>query len=203
MKDFLVEQGIFIWGILLFLLLSIGCQLLTAFYLIQMLKESQSLEEGNPKLLRSWLEHFLKEESQITNIAIFVDKSIHNFRIWKFTFLQMKHAAGQLLLLAVFLAGIGACKGIVDGKTLGQILPFYIICLLGLYIHFSLSGFIDMEEKKKIIKTNLIDFLENHKPYLCQDINVSKEAENVESSFSSFGEEEEQELKELLREILA
>ena len=91
----------------------------------------------------------------------------------------------------------------MEGKTLGQILPFYIICLLGLYIHFSLSGIIDMEEKKQIIRTNLLDFLENHKPYLwgnsCLETEENKDIEKE----VAFGEKEEEQLKELLKEILA
>lgn len=202
MRDFFAQQGVFIFFIIIFLLLSIGCQMMIFYYMMQMLKESKNLEEGNPKLLREWLSNFLKEENQITNITVFVEKSIHEFRIWKYTLVQIKHASGQFLLLAVLGAGIGACRGIIEGKTLGEILPFYILCMLGLYVHFSLSGAIDMEEKKKMIQTNLIDFLENHKPYLCGD--VKKEKEELEKvPVPLFGEKEERELEELLREILA
>lgn len=203
MKNFFAGQGMLIFFILFSFILSIGCQLMMAFYLLRMIKESETLEEGNPRILRKWLENFLKEENQITNISVFVDKSIQEFRIFRLTLLQMKHAAGQLLLLSVFLSGLGACQGIIAGKTVGQILPFYILCLLGLYIHFSLSGIIDMEEKKKMLKTNLIDFLENHKPYLCGEIKGEESKEDIEQIPDYFGEKEEQELKELLREILA
>lgn len=202
MGNFWTEQGIFLFFIVLFLLFSVGCQMIIFYYLIQMLKESQTLEEGNPKLLREWLSNFLKEENQITNITVYVEKSIHEFRIWNFPLMGIKHASGQFLLLAVLGAGIGACRGIITGKTVGQILPYYILCMLGLYVHLSLSGAIDMEEKKKMIQTNLIDFLENHKPYLCGD--VKKEKEELEKvPVPLFGEKEERELEELLREILA
>ncbi|MGN0304709.1 MAG: hypothetical protein ACI4D2_00980 [Lachnospiraceae bacterium] len=196
-------QGWLVAGIILFFLLSIGCQLVVGWFLLRLLKESKHLEEGNPRLLRGWLEQYLKEEGQIVNISAFVDKSLQDFKVGKFTLLGLKHMGGQLLLFGVFLAGIGACKGIVEGKTLGQILPFYLICLLGLYIHFSLSGVMDMEEKKGIIKTNVLDFLENHKPYLLRSSRLEKDDNREVEEKLYFGEQEEEQLKELLREILA
>lgn len=196
-------QGWLVAGIILFFLLSIGCQLVVGWFLLRLLKESKYLEEGNPRLLRGWLEQYLKEEGQIVNISAFVDKSLQDFKVGKFTLLGLKHMGGQLLLFGVFLAGIGACKGIVEGKTLGQILPFYLICLLGLYIHFSLSGVMDMEEKKGIIKTNVLDFLENHKPYLLRSSRLEKDDNREVEEKLYFGEQEEEQLKELLREILA
>lgn len=201
--DYFWGQGWLVAGIIIFFLLSICCQLLAGLFLLQLLKESKELEEGSPRLLRSWLEQYLKEENQISNTSAFVEKGLLEFKIGKFNLFQLKHMAGQLLLFSVFLSGLGACKGIVEGKTLGQILPFYIICLLGLYIHFSLSGIIDIEEKKQIIRTNLLDFLENHKPYLwgnsCLETEENKDIEKE----VAFGEKEEEQLKELLKEILA
>ena len=92
--------------------------------------------------------------------------------------------------------------GIIRGKTLGQVLPFYIISLLGLYVHFSLSAFVNLEENKKIIRMNMVDFLENKEPYFyCRT--EEKEEKCIESVKEVFGEAEELELKEILREILA
>ncbi len=201
--DYFWGQGWLLAGIFVFFLLSIGCQLSVGYFMLQLLKESKILEEGNPRLLRQWVEEYLREEKQISNRAAFVEKSLQDFKMGRFTLLQLKHMSGQLLLLSVFLSGLGACKGIVEGKTLGQILPFYIICLLGLYIHFSLAGIIDIEEKKQMVKTNLLDFLENHKPYLWGDSRREGEKDKTIEEEVFFGEKEEEELKELLREILA
>lgn len=201
--DYFLGQGLLTGGIVLFFLLSIGCQLAAGFFLLQLVKESKHLDEESPRLLRKWLEQYLKEESQIINRKAFVDKGIQNFKVGRFTLFQLKHMAGQLLLLGVFLSGVGACKGIIEGGTLGQILPFYIVCLLGLYFHFSISGMIDMEEKKQIIKTNLLDFLENQKPFLWGSSHMEKDKYNKEEEKDYFGEQEEEQLKELLREILA
>lgn len=196
-------QGLLSAGIILFFLLSISCQLLSGYFLMRLVRESEKLEEEAPRLLRGWLEQYLKEEERIINRKAFVDKGIQEFKIGRFNLIQLKHLAGQLLLLGVFLSGAGACKGIVQGCTLGQILPFYIICLLGLYVHFSLSGIMDIEEKKEMVKINLLDFLENHKPFLWGSSKTEKKEHKEVEEKSCFGQQEEEQLKELLREILA
>jgi hypothetical protein len=203
MKELFTEQPLIFSGIILTILAGTALQILVGIDLARMLQESSTMEESSPRLFRQWLESFLKEEKNITNIDIFVDKSLQEFRLGQFTLIQMKHLSEQLLLLSVFLSGLGACRGIIAGNTLGQILPFYIICIFGLYLHFSLSGVIDMEEKLKRIKVNLIDFLENHKPFLCGQTETEKEEKQIEDPVIIFSEEAERELQELLREILA
>jgi len=66
------------------------------------------------------------------------------------------------MLLSVVCAGVGICKCITDGRTLGEILPFYIVSFLGLYIYFSVSTMVNVKGKKRVLKVNLVDYLENH-----------------------------------------
>ena len=202
MKNFILENGILLAMIIVILLLSILLQVVIMYAILRLVRESNELEEGNTKWIRGWIEDYIKNEKEITNSPVFVEKYVHSFRVNKLTMMQMKHLSGQLLLLAIFLSGVGVCKDIINGKTLGQILPFYIICLLGLYIHFFLSGLIDMEEKTKSIQRNVVDFLENKKAYLYQSKEV-RTHDSIEEVKDFFGEKEDQELKEILREILA
>ena len=66
------------------------------------------------------------------------------------------------MLLSVAAAGIGACREIIQGGTLGNVLPFYIASFLGLYIYFSVSGMVDVQGKRERLKVSLVDYLENH-----------------------------------------
>lgn len=202
MKEFFSENGVLLLGMIVILLISVSVQALIAYHMMLLVTESQELEEGNTKMIRVWIEDYIKNEKEITNIPVFVEKNIYKFQIGRFTLVQMKHFSGQLLLLVIFMAGIGVYKEIISGKTLGQILPFYVICLMGLYIHFLMSGFIDMEEKKKSIQRNVVDFLENKKAYLYKNNEVQAQ-DGIEEMKDIFGEKEEKELKEILREILA
>ena len=40
--------------------------------------------------------------------------------------------------------------------------PYYLISILGLYLYFSVMSFTNLEEKKKLLKINLVDYLDNH-----------------------------------------
>ncbi len=42
------------------------------------------------------------------------------------------------------------------------VIPYYIISFLGLYCYFAISSLVDVSGKTKILRTNLIDYLENH-----------------------------------------
>lgn len=202
MEELFREQWWLFLGIGISFLCSVICQLLIAYYMMQIVKESEKLESEKTKYFREWIEEYIKEEGKIANSSVFVDKKIQQISIGKFNMVQMKHFSGQALLLMIFLAGVGACLGIIRGKTLGQVLPFYIISLLGLYVHFSLSALVNLEENKKIIRMNIVDFLENKEPYFyCRT--EEKEEKCIESVKEVFGEAEELELKEILREILA
>ena len=75
---------------------------------------------------------------------------------------EVKQLHEGIVLLAVLSAGLGACAAIIDGKTVGEILPFYLMSFLGLYLYFSISGLVDLEGKKELLKISLTDFLENH-----------------------------------------
>ena len=72
------------------------------------------------------------------------------------------HLSGQCMLFSIVFAGVGICKGIMGGRMLGEILPFYIVSFLGMYLYFSLSAMMDIKGKRRVLKTNLIDYLENH-----------------------------------------
>ena len=98
----------------------------------------------------------------ISNIPIFVDKFINRLSLGIFTFEMLYHLSGQMMLLSVVFSGVGVCKSIMDGYTLGAILPFYIVSFLGLYLYFSVSTIVDIKGKKRVLRVNLVDYLENH-----------------------------------------
>ena len=61
------------------------------------------------------------------------------------------------MLLSVVSAGVGVCRSIVAGSTMGQILPFYIASMFGLYLFFSVSAIVDLKGKRRVLKINLVD----------------------------------------------
>ncbi len=72
------------------------------------------------------------------------------------------HISGQFMMLSILAAGVTICLLLAAGDTLFQIIPYYLLSILGLYLYFSISGIVDLQEKRKILKMNLMDYLENY-----------------------------------------
>lgn len=201
MKEIWMDYGWLFAGILIAMLLSVFCQITVTFHMMKILRESEVLAEEPPQILKAWIEEYGKEKQKIGNLSVYLDRKIEQISIGRYKVSHIKHLSGQLILGMIFLAGMGACKGIIDGRTLGQILPFYIISILGVYLHFSLSAIMDLEDKKKRIHINLTDFLENGYSELYYEAQEKKERE-IEKVRDLFKEAQDLELKEVIREIL-
>lgn len=164
MTSFMENKELVAMTIIL-LLLSILCKFITGIFLNSLIKEAENMSATENKILKQCKIKFrncYKLNDGVPNIPVFVDKFINRIQIGKFSMDGFSHFAGQLMMLSVFFAGAGACKGIIDGKTLGEILPFYLMSFLGLYLYFSVSGMVDLNGKRAALKTSLTDYLENH-----------------------------------------
>ena len=92
----------------------------------------------------------------------FVDKWMGRMAIGPFGFEEMYHLSQQTMLLAVVLDGVAICRSIANGRAMHLITPFYIACFAGLYLFFSVSEAADIRRRRRILKINLVDYLENH-----------------------------------------
>ncbi len=105
---------------------------------------------------------YYKLNGKMINTSVFVDKFLQRISFAGIYLSRLSHISGQLMMLSVLIAGISICYLLAAGNTLFQIIPYYLISILGLYLYFSVSGMLDVQEKKNILKTNLMDYLENH-----------------------------------------
>ena len=140
-------------------------QLLLSHFYSVLIAETENMATTEVELLFQCKRKFsncYRLHNGVLNVSVFVDKYLNKIKMGKFSVSTWKHFSGQLILLSIFTAGLGACIGIINGKTIGEILPFYIISMFDLYFYFAISGFIDVEEKKRVLKINLVDYLENH-----------------------------------------
>lgn len=147
------------------LVLSIFLKIFLGTLYRHMIKETDNMAITNNKLLKQCKTKFLncyELNNGIRNIPVFVDKFINRLSLGHLSFDLIYHLSGQLMLLSVVFAGIGACQGIAAGHTLGEVLPFYIVSILGLYLYFSVSTVVDIKGKRRMLKINLVDYLENH-----------------------------------------
>ena len=192
----------------------------------RMIQATDTMLGTDNKLLKQCKERFIqcyKLNGGVSNIPIFVDKYINRIRFMGMSVNFIKHLSGQIMMAGVFVAGFDVCKGIVEGKRFVDLLPFYIVSLFGVYLFLSVSSIVDMPGRRKILKTNLTDYLENHiaerlehgigdkeklQWELEQERETTKKVRNTrpvyedEEAEVSFTEKEAQELEELLKSFM-
>ena len=159
------EEKVITAGILVFLCLSVLVRLMLAWMYHTMIRETDNMATTGNRLLKQCKVKFAncyQLNGGVSNIPVFVDKFLNRLSFGHLSFDAWYHLSGQCMLFYVVFGGVGICKGILDGRMLGEILPFYIASFLGLYLYFSLSALVDIKGKQRVLKTNLIDYLENH-----------------------------------------
>ncbi len=147
------------------LLLSIICQTIIGVIYLKLIKQTDNMACAKSKFLKQCKLKFIncyQVSGEVTNVSVFVDKSMTKISFLGISMSGLHHLAGQFVLLSVVAAGAGACQEITQGETVGKILPYYIVSFLGLYVYFSVSGLVDITGKKERLKINLVDYLENH-----------------------------------------
>jgi len=180
-----------------------------------MIRETDNMATTENKLLKQCklkYSNCYKLNGRVVNTSVFVDKFIQRISYAHLPLYKMPHIAGQLMMLSVLVTGITICLCLASGDTLFQIIPYYLISILGLYLYFSVSGIADIQGQKTILKTDLVDYLENH---LMPRLEQEKEAEAVkkeedgkelfspEKGRENRLSEEKLELENLLKELLA
>ncbi len=215
------QHKFFMIAILALLSASIICQILMEVIYRRLIWETEHMSATADKSLQQLKLKFTgcrKINEKVANVPIFVDKYLSGIRFGKVPLSLIQHLSGQLVLLAVLVAGIGACRGIINNENFFSIAPFYVVSFLGLYCYFAVSSLVDAAGKRNTLRINLVDYLENHLANRLeqaeQDMQsishgrtASAEAHGPDQpadkkSSPAFSEPEMEELKLLLQELL-
>lgn len=211
----------FMIGILVLLFCSIICQIVMGVIYHRLIWETEHMSTTTNKSLQQLKLKYsgcCKMNEKVSNVSVFVDKYLSRIKFGGVSLSIIRHLSGQFMLLAVFVAGIGACLGIIQDESFFDIAPYYVISFLGLYCYFALTSLIDIPGKINILRINLVDYLENHLPNRIEqtaldmqliqptqketvDTHDSYQTANKESS-PTFSGSEMEELELLLQEFL-
>ena len=165
MGNTLFNQSFIFTLTIVFMVIGILYQIAIGVIYQKMIQETDNMSGSENKILKQCKERFVtcyKMNGGVSNIPVFVDKYINRIKFCGMGFNFMKHLSGQMMLAGVFVAGFGVCKGIFEGRRFVDLLPFYIICLFGIYLFLSITAIVDMPGRRQMMKTNLMDYLENH-----------------------------------------
>ena len=206
------EEKWITFAMVLTLTLSILGRIIIWILYQNMIRETDNMSATTNKVLKKCKLKFAncyQLNGGVANVPIFVDKFMNRLTLGPMTFDGYYHLSGQMVMLSVLFSGIGVCKSIIEGRTLGELLPFYIFSFGSLYLYFSVSALTDIKAQKRVLKTNLVDYLENHMVSRLKVLpkeRIAKEimdAPLMENEAPKFGRKERQELEQLLQEFLS
>ncbi len=165
MKNLFTEHMALASLILVLFIFSLLCQFMIGFLYQNMIKETYNMSSTENKLLKSCKLKFTNRyelHEGVANIPIFVDKFLHSIRLGPIPVKSLYHFSGQLLFSSIFVTGAGVCRAIAAEETIGEILSYYALAFFMLYLYFSVAAAVDIKGKRAVLKTNLIDYLENN-----------------------------------------
>ena len=198
MVTILMEHEILTGLIFFSLLLGIICQIIPGVIYQRMISASDHMAETKNKQLKSCKEKYAghyKLNGKMVNTGVFVDKFLQKVCIARIKLSFLNHISGQMMMLSILITGLSICLSLASGSTLFQIIPYYLVSILGMYLYFSISGMVNLQEKKEILRINLTDYLEN---YLAPRLETEKE-----NAMEEGVKKREKYGKELLKELEA
>ena len=165
MKNLFIEHKTLAVSILVLFVFSLLCQIAIGFLYQNMIKETYNMSSTKNKILKKCKLKFTNRyemHEKVVNVPIFVDKFIHSIKFGPFSVRSLQHLSGQVLMLSIVITGAGVCRAIIAEETIEELLAYYVLVFIMLYAYFAVSGAVDLKGKQEILKTNLIDYLENN-----------------------------------------
>ena len=151
--------------IILFFVCSIICQIVPGMILSHLLEETENMAATKNRPLKQCRLKYInccQLNGRVVNTGVFVDRFIRKLTFSGISLNRISNMAGQMMMLSILVTGICVCRCLSAGGTLFQIIPYYVISILELYLYFTLSGAVDIAGRKEALKIELTDYLENH-----------------------------------------
>ena len=187
--------------IILFFVCSIICQIVPGVILSRLLEETENMAATKNRPLKQCRLKYInccQLNGRVVNTGVFVDRFIRKLTFSGISLNRISNMAGQMMMLSILVTGICVCRCLSAGGTLFQIIPYYVISILELYLYFTLSGAVDIAGRKEALKIELTDYLENHvaerlEHGMAQKEKLLRELEQVRSSRRQSDMEDRQE----------
>lgn len=160
-----LSMDFFVALMITFFVLAILSQILIGILYQHMLEEAENMQTTDNRILKQFKQKFVNcytVNNGVTNVPVFVEKFINRLQIGRFSLNMVRGMSGQFMFLSVLAAGIGICRALAGGTSFFALIPYYAVILVGLYFYFSVLSIVDIPGRRSMLKTNLIDFLENN-----------------------------------------
>ena len=113
------------------------------------------------RLLRLKFETCYKLNIGVNNVDTFVDKYVYRYRFCGFLLYTWETISGEIVILSVLAGSIFSILGLLERLEIDDILSTLIAGVLGALVLISYDFFINLNMKRKVLKINIRDYLEN------------------------------------------
>ncbi len=137
---------------IVFLSLSIIFQTIAGVMIHVLLQESENMSMVRSNALKQCRQKYVnyyKLNGRMINTSVYVDKFIKKLKLLGIPLTRYLQLSGQMMFFFILSTGISIFLQLSFGKTLFDMVPYYLISILGLYLYFSVMSFTNLEEKKK------------------------------------------------------
>lgn len=164
MVQFLYDNNIIIYAFAALCGLGLLLRLIVDLVYRHLVKESDRLGETKNKMLRHMKMKFstcYKLKIGVNNVDTFVDKSVSKYRFCGVLLSTWDNACGQVLFLVLLMVPVAAVFGVSYKCGQDPVLMTGAVGILASAILILVDKSINLPGKKKLIRLNLLDYLEN------------------------------------------
>ncbi len=113
------------------------------------------------RVLRLKFETCYKLKIGVNNVDTFVDKYVYRYRFCGLLLYTWETISGELIILSVLSGSVFSILGLLEECGINDILSTLIAGVLGALVLISYDHFINLNTKRKVLKVNIRDYLEN------------------------------------------
>jgi hypothetical protein len=196
MVKFLYEENIILYAFAGLCGLGLLVRLIVNLVYRHLVKASENPAETKNKLLKYMKMRFeacYKAKIGVNNVDTFVDKSVLKYRFCGVLLSTWDNFCGQVLFLNLLIVPISAVFGVVYDCGQKQVLMTGAVGILSSAILILVDKSINLPAKKRILRLNLLDYLENFcKVRLEQEVFHPEVYEQIKREFEQVSEAKKQ-----------
>jgi hypothetical protein len=143
-----LENRVLSYIFLALLLLSIICQIIIGVIYLKLIKQTDNMACAKSKFLKQCKLKFIncyQISGEVTNVSVFVDKSMTKISFLGISMSGFHHLAGQFVLLSVQ----GLARRLPRGKQWGKYFPIMLSVFSDYMYIFLCPGWWILQEKKR------------------------------------------------------
>lgn len=163
----ILRETFFIQGLAAALIIGILSKVMVWRSYRKLLRASREMDRPQRRwigVLKKKFENYYQLDADVHNTGCIVDQYFGNHKLLGITITFWEQIPGFCAILCMLLGCAGAARGIAQGTDIFLWLRSLMISAVVGFIIFMIDSLVQMDHMKRMIRTNLINFLENVLP---------------------------------------